>query len=129
MAACGFVKPDGTRCKALPMKGEGWCYVHHPHYADKRRADGAKGGKRGGRGRPLSEVARIQSRLEELAEGVLDSSVDKSKASIAAQIYNFALRAVSVGLKAKEQEELVARLETLEEQLERNKGSGLGYGA
>ncbi len=66
----------------------------------------------------MVEVARIQSTLEELAQEVLDGSVETSKASVAGQLLNYALRAVAVGLKARKQEELVARLEQVEERLE-----------
>jgi hypothetical protein len=43
MAKCAAITSAGTTCKAIPMSGEVYCYVHHP---------GRKGGKRGGRGRP-----------------------------------------------------------------------------
>jgi hypothetical protein len=69
MAVCGYIKPDGERCKALPMKGEGYCYAHHPDLEDKRRAASSKGGKRGGRGRArpgggdIKDVKAPQARL------------------------------------------------------------------
>jgi hypothetical protein len=129
MGLCAGIKADGGRCKAQAIRESQWCFNHHPDYEQARRQRASRGGKRGGRGRPLSEVARIQSRLEELAEGVLDGSVDKSKASIAGQLYNFALRAVSVTLKAREQEELVGRLEQLEEHLESQRQGYGSYGA
>jgi hypothetical protein len=62
-------------------------------------------------------------------QSAVDGSVDKSKASIAGQLYNFALRAVSVTLKAREQEELVGRLEQLEEHLESQRQGYGSYGA
>jgi hypothetical protein len=71
MPACGFIKPSGEACKALPMKGEGWCYVHHPQYQERRRRDGSKGGKRGGRGRPVVERRILEDKLENLAADTL----------------------------------------------------------
>jgi hypothetical protein len=59
---------------------------------------------------------------------VLAGEVDKGVAAVASQILNVYLRAVSVELKAKEQLELVERLEALEEGLEQRKGERR-YGA
>ncbi len=128
MPACGFIKASGEACKALPMKGEGWCYVHHPHYRDRRRRDGRKGGKRGGRGRPVAELSSLKRRFEELAEGVLDGSIERADAAVAGQLLNYAVRAVAVGLKAKEVEELEGRLEELEAALEK-RGERGAYGS
>lgn len=119
MAPCAFIKGSEEACKAMPMKGEGWCYTHHPDTAEKRRRDGSKGGRRGGRGRPVSEVQRITSRLEQLADDVLDGRVDRADAAICGQLLNYCLRGLSVGLKAREQEELEDRLTELEGALER----------
>lgn len=60
------------------------------------------------------EVSNIKRRLEELAEEVLAGRKDRQDAAVAGQLYNYALRAVSVGLKAKEVEEIEGRLEELE---------------
>jgi len=49
-------------------------------------------------------------------------------AAVAVQSINTDIRAVGVTLKAKEQEELVQRLEALEEGLERTRGTPGGYG-
>jgi hypothetical protein len=128
MPACGFIKASGDACKALPMKGERWCWAHHPEHTEKRKRLGAKGGKRGGRGRPMAELANIKARLSELAEHVLDGEVDKGIASVASQILNVYLRAVSVELKVKEVTELETRLQELEELMERQ-GERQSYGA
>jgi hypothetical protein len=118
MPACGFIKPTGETCKALPMKGEGWCYVHHPSYQEQRRLAGAKGGHRGCRGRPRVELTNLKSRLSDLADDVLEGKVDKGTAAVTSQVLNVYLRAVSVELKVKETEELEERLERLEGALE-----------
>jgi hypothetical protein len=49
--------------------------------------------------------------------------VDRSDAAVAGQLLNYALRAISVGLKAREQEEIIPRLEELEVTLEAKKRS------
>ena len=119
MAVCCAIKASGERCRAQAKRDSQWCYVHDPDLAEVRRRNNQKGGKRGGRGRPVAEVARIQARLEELAEDVLSGDVEVYRLSVAGQLLNYALRAVSVSLKAKEQEELIERLETVEQRLER----------
>ena len=76
------------------MKGEGWCWVHHPEHTEKRKRLGAKGGKRGGRGRPMAELHSVRANLETLVEDVLEGRVDRGKAAVAGQLYNTLIRAV-----------------------------------
>jgi len=64
-----------------------------------------------------------------LAEDVLAGRIDRSDAAVAGQLLNYALRAVSVGLKAREQEELEARLTEIEEALEKQRGGISTYGS
>jgi hypothetical protein len=45
---------------------------------------------------------------------VLEGRADKANAAVAGQLLNYLIRAVSVELKAKEQEELLGRVEELE---------------
>ena len=106
----------------MPIDGSQWCYVHHPDHAEERRRHGSKGGKRGGRGRPQSELAGIKQRLSDLADAVLEERVDRGVGAVASQVLNVYLRAVAVELKAREQLEVVERLEALEEALERTQG-------
>ncbi len=74
----------------------------------------------------MVELSTIKRRLEDLAEAVLEGRQDRQDAAVAGQLLNYAIRAVSVGLKAKEVGELEARLEELSAALERQKGGG-GY--
>jgi len=92
---------------------------HHPDYEDARRRRNSKGGKRGGRGRPTSELARLGARFEELADKVLDGEVERGVGAVVGQLLNGARACVRDGLAAKEQEEIIGRLEELEEQAER----------
>jgi proteasome assembly chaperone (PAC2) family protein len=69
----------------------------------------------------MTEIADIKRRLSALAEGVLEGAINRADAAVVSQIFNVHLRAVSVELKAREQEELVGRLEELEEALERRR--------
>ncbi len=128
MARCAGITLAGGACRGTPIDGSGWCYVHHPDHAEERRRHGSRGGKRGGRGRPQRELVDIKRRLSDLADGVLTGEVEKGVAAVASQVLNVFLRAVSVELKAKEQLELIERLEALEEGLEqRPEGQKRGY--
>ena len=128
MSLCSGIRADGRRCKAQAIADSQWCFSHHPDYEEARRRRASRGGKRGGRGRPTSELARLSSRFEELADKVLAGEVERGVGAVAGQLLNGARACVRDGLAAREQEELIARLETLEEALERNKESRR-YGA
>src|SRR5215212_1615646 len=132
MALCSGIRADGGRCKAQAMRNSAWCIGHDPDQAEARRRRASKGGKRGGRGRPSVELARLQARFEELAEKVLSGDIERGVGAVVGQLLNGARACVRDGLAAREQEELVARLEALEEALEANankSGGGRRWGA
>ena len=128
MGRCSGITRTGTACKGIPIDGSQWCYVHHPDHAEERRRHGSKGGKRGGRGRPTTELARLRDRFEELADKVLEGSVERADGAVAGQLLNGARACVRDLLAAREQEEIVERLEELEEGL-RHRDGGFGRGA
>jgi hypothetical protein len=121
---CAGTKRDGAPCTATVEPPQRFCWWHDPANADKRRRAASKAGK----SKPSRELASIKARLSDLSDDVLAGEVDKGVAAVASQILNVYLRAVSVELKAKEQLELVERLEALEEGLEQRKGERR-YGA
>jgi hypothetical protein len=106
------------------MRNSQWCINHDPDKAEVRRRRASKGGKRGGRGRPSVELARLQAHFEDLAEKVLVGEVERGVGAVAGQLLNGARACVRDALAAREQEELVARLEALEEALEANTRGG-----
>jgi hypothetical protein len=122
MARCSGIRADGDRCRAQANRSSEYCVNHHPDYEDARRRRDSKGGKRGGRGRPVSELARLQGRFEELAELVLSGQVERGVGAVAGQLLSGARACVRDGLSAREQEELVERLGQLEEGLKQNEG-------
>jgi hypothetical protein len=121
MARCSGIRADGGRCGAQAIRSSEYCVNHHPDYEDARRRRNSKGGKRGGRGRPSVELVRLQTRFEELAEKVLSGDVERGVGAVVGQLLNGARACLRDTLAAREQEELVGRLEVLEEALERNK--------
>src|ERR687894_396666 len=119
MARCSGIRADGGRCGAQAIRSSEFCVNHHPDYEDTRRRRNSKGGKRGGRGRPTSELARLAARFEGLADKVLSGEVERGIGAVAGQLLNGARACVRDGMAAREQEELIARLEALEEALQK----------
>ena len=124
MAKCSGITQAGTACKGIPIDGSDYCYAHHPGRIEERRRHGSKGGKRGGRGRPSVELARLQGRFEELADKVLSGEIERGVGAVAGQLLNGARACVRDALAAREHEEFACRLEALEEQLERQEKRG-----
>src|SRR5919206_2794537 len=117
MSTCRATKKDGSPCTLPSLGSGGLCWAHDPANAERRR----KGQSRGGRNKPTKELAAIKQRLSDLADDVLEGNVERGVAAVASQVLNVYLRAISVELKAREQLELIERLETLEEALEQRK--------
>jgi hypothetical protein len=117
LSKCAAIKANGERCKGGAMPGSEWCYNHNPAYADERRRHGHKGGRLGGRGRPRVEISSIKVQLQELADGVLDGSIDRADGATVSQILNVLLRAITTEMQLREQTEFEERLDSLEEKL------------
>lgn len=121
MAACGYIKADGTRCKAQPMRGEGYCYAHHPDLEERRTAASRRGGKIGGRGRGKGDIKDVKGWLLDLARRVEAGELEAKDGTAVSQILNIWLRGIETERKLKEQEELEERLESLERVLKERK--------
>ena len=128
MSKCAAITQAGATCKGIPMAGSSYCYVHDPDHVDERRRNGSKGGKRGGRGRPITELGALRDESAEIRRMLLEGEVKPGIASVYIQALNLDVRALDIGMKAREQEELEERLTELEEALE-HKRDGYGYGA
>jgi hypothetical protein len=128
LAKCAGITRAGTACKGIPIDGSQWCYVHHPDNTAERRRHGSRGGRRGGRGRPVAELGALRVENADIRERLLEGALQPGVAAVAIQSINTDIRAVSAALKAREQEELEDRLEELERVLEARK-NGQRYGA
>jgi hypothetical protein len=121
---CTGTKRDGSPC-TLPSTGSsGLCWAHDPANAERRR----RGQSRGGRNKPSRELQAIKQRLSDLADDVLADRVDRGNAAVAGQLLNTVIRAVVVELKVKEQQDILERVDELENMLDRQ-DKGRGYGA
>ncbi len=118
MAPCSGIKADGGRCKAQATHGSEWCINHDPDKAEARRRRASKGGRRGGRGRPGSDLADIKREIRGVIADVLGGGVKTGPGAVALQGYNALMRAEKLELDIREQHELTERLEELERLLE-----------
>jgi hypothetical protein len=114
LAKCTAITRGGERCKGIAIDSSGYCYAHHPDHADARKRAAHKGGKRGGRGRPIAELASLRDENADIRRRLLEGELLPNVAAVAVQSINTDIRALGATLKAKEQEEIAVRLEELE---------------
>jgi hypothetical protein len=127
MGVCAGITRAGERCKADATAGAEWCWSHDPAHADERRRRASRGGKRGGRGRPGSDLQDLKGEIRAVITDVLKGEVSTAPAAVALQGYNCLLRAEKLELDIREQTDLIERLEELESVLEHQKGDHRGY--
>jgi predicted RNA-binding Zn ribbon-like protein len=121
---CAAVKADNSQCERIVGDRSQYCYSHDPTRKEQRRAAASKAGKVKAALSTPAELREVKARLKELADEVLSGKAARADASVAAQVLGVYLKAVSVELKAREQAELVERLEELEDVLNRKDASG-----
>jgi hypothetical protein len=126
LAECAGITRAGTACKGIPIDGSQWCYAHDPARTNERRRHGLKGGKRGGRGRPIAELGALRDENADIRRRLLEGELQPGVAAVAIQSLNCDIRAVATTLKAKEQEEFAERIEALEAALAQRKGRPYG---
>jgi DNA-binding IclR family transcriptional regulator len=121
MIKCTAITQGGNRCKGIAIDESGYCYAHHPGHAEARRRAAHKGGKRGGRGRPIAELGALRDENTDIRRRLLEGELLPNVAAIAVQSINTDIRAVGAILKAREQEELAREVEELREMIDMNK--------
>ena len=114
---CTATKRDGSPCTLPSNAPSGLCWAHDPKNAERRR----RGQSRGGKSKPSRELVRLQARFEELAEGVLEGTIEKGAGAIAGQLLNGARACMATRLKAVEQEEILERVAELETLVQRQR--------
>jgi hypothetical protein len=122
VSTCTATKRDGSPCTLPSYRSGGLCWAHDPKNAERRR----RGQSRGGKSKPSKELVSIKQRLSDLASDVLDGSVERGVAAVASQVLNVYLRAIELERKVKEQEEILDRIEVLEQSAEAKGGSRWG---
>jgi hypothetical protein len=120
LAKCTAFTRGGDRCKGIAIDSSGYCYAHHPDHADARKRAAHRGGKRGGRGRPIAELGTLRDENADIRHRLLEGELLPNVAAVAVQSINTDIRAVGAAMKAREQEELVERVQELERRLSVN---------
>jgi hypothetical protein len=101
----------------LPSNGpDGLCWAHDPKNAERRR----RGQSRGGRNKPSRELIGIEQRLSDLADDVLEGSVDKGTGAVVSQVLNDYLEEVEAE-RGIEDSPLWAMIDSLVDDLNRMK--------
>src|SRR5215212_4096769 len=118
MPRCSHTYEDSSQCRRIVSAEQQYCHSHDPLRAGERRRNAARGGK----AKASGELGRVKARLQTLADMVEEGQMDRADAAVISQIWGTYLRAVSVEMKAREQRELVEKLEALEEGLEQDRG-------
>jgi hypothetical protein len=109
---CNAIKQDGGRCERIVGPSQNYCYSHDPNRAEERRQAASKAARAKNAG---SELVEIKAHLKEIAEGVVEGTLQTGRGSVVSQIYGVLLRAIEQERKIKELEEFEARIEALEQ--------------
>ena len=115
MASCAAITKAGGTCKGIPIDASDYCYAHHPDYKEQQRRLGAKGGKRAGRGRPQTELEGIKTTLYRIAADIESGKLEKGVGAVLVQVYNAIRGCIEDQRKIRELDEVLDRLQALEE--------------
>jgi hypothetical protein len=108
---CAGITRAGARCTVVVGPARTHCYHHDPLRHEERRRNASKAG----RARPNRELQAVKDQLRDLTAGVLAGEVERADAIAAGQLLNVWLRATEIQRKVSETEELLTRLESVEE--------------
>ena len=108
---CAGTKRDNSPCTATVEPPQRFCWWHDPANADKRRRAASKAGK----SKPNRELPSIKVQLQDLVRDVLAGDLETGRAAVANQLINTRLRAIEQERKVKELEDVLVRIEALEE--------------
>jgi glutathione S-transferase len=116
---CPVIKPNGQRCKGIVGATSDYCPAHDPAREGARRRAASKAA----RSKPDAGIKGVKVQLQDLADRVLSSELERADAAVVSQILNVKLRALELERKWRELGELEDRLEALERVLKgRNAG-------
>jgi hypothetical protein len=115
MNRCLGTKRDNSPCTVSVEPPQTFCWWHDPANAGARKQAAARGGKRAGRGRPIAELASLREENADIRRRLLEGELLPNVAAVAVQSINTDIRAVGAAMKAREQEEILERLQALEQ--------------
>lgn len=107
---CAAITRGGERCKLDATSGS-YCWSHDPENAEARK----RRGRRGGKARGTGELSEIKREIRAVIADALSGEIGRGVAAVAFQGYNALLKAVETERRIREQEEIIERLEALEQ--------------
>ena len=124
---CAAITKGGERCKGVASGSATYCYSHDPARAEERKRNAAKAGRAGGNGRSsgLSETAEAKRYIRGLVAKLLKGELARETATACFMGLNVLARYIELERKIVEQEEIIGRLEALED-VQEEEGSGMG---
>jgi hypothetical protein len=125
MPICVGFKRNGRQCTATVEPPQEYCWWHDPANAEQRRKSASKAAKSKGTG----ELSEVRQQLRDIANDVLSGDLDKGAGSVAAQVLGVYIRAVEQERKIREQDELLERLDALEQATQANGRGRRPWGA
>src|SRR5215203_4528344 len=111
MASCRATKANGEPCTLAATGPQGLCWAHDPANREKR----SRMASRAAKSKPNRELSSIKALLEDLTERVLSGELETGRAAVANQLVNTRLRAIEQERKMRELEDVLVRIEVLEE--------------
>src|ERR687885_2018828 len=120
MPRCLGTKRDRSQCTATVNPLQSYCWWHDPDNAYKRQRAASKGGK----AKASKLTKQLHDLLEDLTTHVVEGTLETSRGAVANQLISTRIRVLEFERRAREQEELVGRLEQVEQQLADRKEYG-----
>lgn len=119
---CPATTLKGGQCSGSVPEGKYWCWYHDPANSDKRRRAASRGGK-GNRSKVSKDLHKL---LESLTEQVVSGELEPYPASVAGSLIGVRLRLLEYDRRVREEDELLARIEQLEQAQEQKGGTRWG---
>ena len=109
---CAGITREGRRC-TVPVDGaQEFCHLHDPARAEQRR----RAARRAGKAKPASrEVRVLKEEIRDLIADVRSGELDRNDAAVMVQAYRALKDFITLERQVKETEELLARVEALEQ--------------
>lgn len=110
---CGELRANGEPCANRPQTGASTCWAHSPENGERRSENARKAAK--AKASKSYEVVRVKDTLLRLANDLRAGKVSRGDASVLSQIYGTILRAFEQERRVRETEEIIARVQRVEE--------------
>jgi hypothetical protein len=118
MSRCRATKANGEPCKGTATGSHGYCWAHAPENAEQRQRAASKAA----RSKPSREVRGYKQEVKDLIADVKAGDQDRADAAVMLQGYRVLKDLVELERKIREQDDLVDRIEELENVLEQQGG-------